>query len=71
MSNVSSVPALRNPLRSLQQGCVALLASRRRHAADGDAAASRQAVAAFGDDDGSTQWEPTTWSDTCLEPRMP
>jgi len=72
MSNTSPVQALRNPLRSLQESCASLLDGNRQHAVDRDKTKGMRSASALApEDDVSTVWQQTTWSDTCLEPQIP
>ena len=72
MSNTSAVHALRQPMRALQETCASLLGVKRAQATSGVRAASKRPTDASPlDDDVSTQWLQTTWSETSFDPRLP
>ena len=72
MINTPSLQALRKPVQSLQDTCASLFGVARKRAADTakvDALGATNAVTESRYD--STQWAPTNWSETSMEPRLP
>lgn len=71
MISTPALNALRKPVQSLQETCSSLFGGGRKraaHPADGDAQASNAGEASRYD---STQWAPTNWAETSMEPRLP
>jgi hypothetical protein len=72
MINTPSLSALRKPVQSLQDTCASLFGGGRKRSADIalpiDAPGANAGEPSRYD---STQWAPTNWAETSMEPRLP